>query len=134
MNKIILLGRLTKDPEILIGKNENKVGRFILAVPRKFVKEGEERLTDFFNVVTFGKSAEFVEKYFGKGQQIALIGRAELNQYEDEDGNNKTSLQIVAEELNFADGKKDRKSNSEFEDFNSLYENGPIANDDDLPF
>ena len=134
MNKIILLGRLTKDPEILIGKNENKVGRFILAVPRKFVKEGEERLTDFFNVVTFGKSAEFVEKYFGKGQQIALLGRAELNQYEDENGNNKTSLQIVAEELNFADGKKDRKSNSEFEDFNSLYENGPIANDDDLPF
>ena len=134
MNKIILLGRLTKEPEILIGKNENKVGRFILAVPRKFVKEGEERITDFFNVVAFGKSAEFVEKYFGKGQQIALIGRAELNQYEDEDGNNKTSLQIVAEELNFADGKKDRKSNSEFEDFNSLYENGPIANDDDLPF
>ena len=83
MNKIILLGRLTKEPEILIGKNENKVGRFILAVPRKFVKEGEERITDFFNVVAFGKSAEFVEKYFGKGQQIALIGRAELNQYED---------------------------------------------------
>ena len=134
MNKIILLGRLTKEPEILFSKNGTKVGKFTLAVSRKYMKEGTERVTDFFNVVTFGKSAEFVEKYFYKGQQIALLGRAELNQYEDENGNNKTSLQIVAEELNFADGKKERKSNSEFDDFNNLYENGTILNDDDLPF
>ncbi len=133
MNKIILLGRLTKDPEILIGKNENKVGRFTLAVSRRYAKEGEEKITDFFNIVTFGKSAEFVEKYFGKGQQVLVLGRAELNQYEDEDGNNKTSLQIIAEELNFADGKKEDKTNNT-DEFNNLYENGPIANDDELPF
>lgn len=133
MNKIILLGRLTKNPEILIGKNENKVGRFTLAVQRKYAKEGEEKITDFFNIVTFGKSAEFVEKYFYKGQQVLILGRAELNQYEDEDGNNKTNLQIVAEELNFADGKKEDKSNNKNE-FSYLYENAPIANDDDLPF
>ena len=133
MNKIILLGRLTKDPEILIGKNENKVGRFTLAVQRRYAKEGEEKVTDFFNIVTFGKSAEFVEKYFVKGQQVLVLGRAELNQYEDENGNNKTSLQIVAEELNFADGKKQDKMNNT-DEFDNLYENGPIANDDDLPF
>ena len=134
MNKIILLGRLTKNPEIRIGQNENKVGRFILAVPRKFAKEGEERITDFFNVVTFGKQAEFLTKYFSKGQQVAVIGRAELNSYKDENGNNKTSLQIVCEELHFADSKKD--SNNSSNEFNGLYDNEPVNNnsDDDLPF
>ena len=136
MNKIILLGRLTKNPEIRIGQNGSKVGRFTLAVPRKFVKEGEERQTDFFNAVTFGKQAEFLTKYFSKGQQVAIIGRAELNQYEDENGNSKISLQIVCEELHFADSKKEPNENSSAEDFNGLYENIVETSNsiDDLPF
>ena len=131
MNKIILLGRLTKDPEIRIGLNESKVGKFTLAVQRKYVKDGEERITDFFNVVTFGKQAEFLTKYFSKGQQVVLVGRAELNQYQDENGNNKTSLQIVCEELHFADSKKDSHNFSE--DYDKLYDN-EVTSDDDLPF
>ena len=134
MNKIILLGRLTKDPEIRIGQNDSKVGRCTIAVQRKFAKEGEERQTDFFNVVTFGKQAEFFSKYFTKGQQVAIIGRAELNQYEDDNGNNKVSLQIVCEEIHFADSKKD--SNNSSNEFEGLYDNESVKDntDDDLPF
>jgi len=135
MNKIILLGRLTKDPEIFIGQNESKVGKFTLAVPRRFAREGEERQTDFFNIATFGKQAEFLTKYFSKGQQVAIVGRAELNQYEDENGKSRTSLQIICEELNFADSKKEDNKSSE--DFNGLYDNEPVINnseDDGLPF
>ena len=70
MNKIILLGRLTKDPEVVLSSKETMIGKFTIAVPRKYIKEGEDRKADFINIVTFGKLTEFVGKYFKKGQQI----------------------------------------------------------------
>lgn len=138
MNKIILLGRLTKDPEVVLSSKETMIGKFTIAVPRKYIKEGEDRKADFINIVTFGKQTEFVGKYFKKGQQILACGRLEINQYEDENGEKKYSTQVIAEELNFADSKKDNNENN----YDFLYANTDLtestsadsSNNDDLPF
>lgn len=122
MNKIILLGRLTSAPEIKTTSNEKLVGKFTLAVPRKYIKEGEERKVDFINIVSFGKTTEFVSKFFQKGQQVLVAGRLEINQYDDENGERKYSSQVIAEELDFADSKKEKDDN-ESDYLNFLYEN-----------
>ena len=133
MNKIILLGRLTKKPEFRVGQNDVKIVKFTLAVQRKYAKSGEERQTDFFNVIAFGNLANFVLNYFSKGQQMLLSGRTEINQYQDENGINKTNIQLISEEIYFADSKKD---NEEKENYDNLYEDMIINddNEDDLPF
>lgn len=122
MNKIILLGRLTSAPEIKTTSNEKLVGKFTLAVPRKYIKDDEERKVDFINIVAFGKTAEFVSKFFQKGQQVLVTGRLEINQYDDENGERKYSTQVIAEELDFADSKKEKDDN-ESDYLNFLYEN-----------
>ena len=127
MNKIILLGRLTKDTEIVTTSNMTMIGKFTLAVPRKYAKEDEERKTDFINIVTFGKQAEFAGKYFKKGQQVLVSGRAELNSYENENGETRFAFQVVADELDFADGKKDdNKEGQDDINYEDLYDNGPV--------
>ena len=100
MNKVILMGRLTRDSEVFGQKS--KVARFCLAVDRNY---GEDE-TDFFNCVSFGKQAEFVEKYLKKGTKILLSGRLQNNTYEDKQGNKVTSTQIITEEIEFAESKK----------------------------
>lgn len=127
MNKIILLGRLTKDTEIVTTSNMTMIGKFTLAVPRKYAKEDEERKTDFINIVTFGKQAEFAGKYFKKGQQVLVSGRAELNSYENENGETRFAFQVVAEELNFADVKKEENQEEQNGiNYEDLYDNGPV--------
>lgn len=123
MNKIILLGRLTKDPEIVMSSKETMIGKFTLAVPRKYVKDNEERKSDFINIVTFGSLTQFAGKFFSKGQQVLVSGRLEINSYEDEKGEKRYSVQVVAEELNFADSKKEK---DEHDNWN--------GDNDDLPF
>ena len=100
MNKVILMGRLTRDAETFGQKS--KVARFTLAVDRTY---GEDE-TDFFNCVSFGKQAEFVEKYLKKGTKILLSGRLQNNTYEDKQGNKVTSMQIITEEVEFCESKK----------------------------
>ena len=100
MNKIILMGRLTSDAETFGQKS--KVARFTLAVDRNY---GEDE-TDFFNCVSFGKQAEFVEKYLKKGTKILLSGRLQNNIYEDKQGNKVTATQIITEEIEFCESKK----------------------------
>ena len=100
MNKVILMGRLTRDVEMYGQKS--KVAIFCLAVDRKY---GEDE-TDFFNCVSFGKQAEFVEKYLKKGAKILLSGRLQNNNYEDKQGNKVTSTQIITEEIEFVESKK----------------------------
>ena len=99
MNKVILMGRLTRDSEIFGQKS--KVARFTLAVDRSF---GDE--TDFFNCVSFGKQAEFVEKYLKKGTKILISGRLQNNSYEEKKGKKVTYTQIITEESEFAESKK----------------------------
>ena len=100
MNKIILMGRLTREPEMFGQKS--KVARFTLAVDRNY---GEDE-TDFFNCVSFGKQAEFVEKYLKKGTKILLTGRLQNNTYEDKQGQKVTATQIISEEVEFCESKK----------------------------
>ena len=100
MNKIILMGRLTRDTEMFGQKS--KVARFTLAVDRSY---GEDE-TDFFDCVSFGKQAEFVEKYLKKGTKILLTGRLQNNSYEDKQGNKVTSMQIITEDIEFCESKK----------------------------
>lgn len=129
MNKIILLGRLTKDPDILMTSKETLIGKCTIAVPRKYVKEGEERKTDFINIVTFGNLTDFLGKFFRRGQQVLVCGRLEINQYEDENGESKYSTQVIAEELNFADSKKDDEK--PVENFLDNQEQDNNSNNDD---
>nr|DAI88308.1 MAG TPA: Single strand binding protein [Caudoviricetes sp.] len=130
MNKVILLGRLTRDPETRYTQTSNmQVTSFTLAVNRRFVKQGEERQADFINCVAWNKTAEFVSKYFKKGQQVGIIGRIQTRNYDDEQGIKQYVTEIIAEEVYFAGDKKDATQNEvqAADDFE-------ITNQDDLPF
>ena len=147
MNKVILMGRLTKDPEVRYTQNTNTlVASFSLAVNRRFVREGEERQADFFNVVAWGKQGEFCSKYFKKGQQVGVIGRLQTRTWDDDKGRHYIT-EVVSEEAYFADSKRDSdSSNTAFENaFGSTMPGGmesntgtgsdfEVSSTDDLPF
>lgn len=114
MNKVVLIGRLTKDPEIASTQSGHLNARFNLAVNRKFAKEGCQD-TDFIPISVWGKTAEFVSMYFKKGMRIAVAGRLEVNTFTDKDGKNRTFTQVVGEEVDFADGKRNEEETSEIE-------------------
>ena len=139
MNKVILMGRLTKDIEIRYTQTNNTaVASFNLAVNRRFVKEGEERQADFFNIVAWGKLGEFCSKYFKKGQQVGIIGRLQTRNWEDEQGQKHYVTEVVAEEAYFADSKKNSEESNDPFSNNTFGENNGsdfgITSDDDLPF
>ena len=130
MNKVILMGRLTRDPEVRYTQTSNTlVASFSLAVNRRFVRQGEERQADFINCVAWNKTGEFVSKYFKKGQQVGIIGRIQTRNYDDEQGIKHYVTEIIAEEVYFAGDKKDATQNEvqATDDFE-------ITNQDDLPF
>lgn len=104
MNKVILMGRLTKDPEISTSTSGSTFGRFDIAVDRKFKKEGEPD-ADFFGCVVFGKQAEFCENYLHKGTKILLSGRIQNDNYTNKDGVKIYSVKIMVEEIEFAESK-----------------------------
>jgi single-strand DNA-binding protein len=106
MNKIILMGRLTRDPEVRYSQGESSlaIGRFSLAVDRRFKRQGEAE-ADFFNCTAFGKQAEFVEKYLKQGTKILLSGRVQNDNYTNKEGQKVYSVQIIAEEIEFAESK-----------------------------
>ena len=142
MNKTILLGRLTKNPEIKFSQTNNvKVATFSLAVNRKYVKQGEGRQADFFNIVAYSKLGDFVEKFLKQGIQVCVNGRLQTRNYEDKNGIKRYVTEVIAEEIDFADSYTKIESNADntqetvseelkekdaSEDF--------ISNGDDLPF
>lgn len=144
MNKSILLGRLTKAPEIRLSqKNNTKVANFTLAVNRKYVAPGEEQQTDFINIVAYSKLAEFVEKYLKQGLQICVSGRIQTRTYEDNNGQKRYVTEIIAEEIDFADSLKKQSpdesilyGNTQANTNNAQVENTDDSNfaSDDLPF
>jgi single-strand DNA-binding protein len=107
MNKAILIGRLTRDPEVRYSQGENStaVARFTLAVDRRFRKAGEQGEADFIGCVAFGKQAEFVEKYFKQGMKMVLSGRIQTGSYTNKDGQKVYTTDIVAEDIEFAESK-----------------------------
>lgn len=106
MNKVNLLGRVCKDVELRYTTSGTAVASFTLAVDRRFQKQGEERQADFINCVVWGKTAEFVANYFTKGQMMALSGRIETRSWEDNEGVKRYATEVIAEEVYFADSKK----------------------------
>ncbi len=132
MNKVILMGRLTRDPEVRYTSGNNTlVASFSLAVNRRFVKQGEERQADFFNIVAWDKTGEFCSKYFKKGQQVGVIGRLQSRSYDDKDGKKVYVTEVIAEEVYFADSNKNENSNND--PFASNTPQSTIT-EDDLPF
>lgn len=134
MNKVCLIGRLTKDPEIRYTQSNNTaVTTFTLAVNRRFVKEGEENQADFIQIVAWSKTAEFCGKYFAKGQQVGIVGRIQTRNWDDEQGVKHYATEVIAEEAYFADSKKDAFSQygSAFGD--NVKPDFEVASDD-LPF
>lgn len=108
MNKIILMGRLTRDPEVRY-INDNKIARYTLAVDRRFKKEGEPD-ADFFNCTVFGKGAEFAEKYLKQGTKIVISGRIQSDNYTNKDGEKVYGWQVIVDEQEFAESKAAQES------------------------
>ena len=138
MNKVILIGRLTKDVELRYTQTTNTaVALFNLAVNRKFAKAGEERQTDFFNIVAWNKLAETISKYLCKGNQISISGRLETRNYDDEKGQKHYITEVIAEEVDFIETKNKQNSEAILNSpvpVNSENTSDFISNGDDLPF
>ena len=136
MNKVQLIGRLTKDPELRYTKNNIAVANYSIAVNDGY---GEKQQTQFINISTWGRSGEFVSKYFKKGQAIALVGRLRSNNYEDSNGNKRYTVEVITEDIEFV-GSKNEKQNGQDEEIekeqsiSSEYQSNLMLTDDDLPF
>lgn len=139
LNKIILMGRLTRDPEVRYsqGAEPKAIARYSLAVNRRFKRQGEQD-TDFIPCVAFGKQGEFAEKYFRKGQMVSVVGRLQVRNWYDNNGNKRTTTEVVVEEQYFAESKKSNAENSQKRENDGIGEGFyPIdddVKDDDLPF
>ncbi|MBQ2115756.1 MAG: single-stranded DNA-binding protein [Lachnospiraceae bacterium] len=107
MNKAILMGRLTRDPEVRYSQGESPmaIARYTLAVDRRFNRNGDENTADFISCVAFGKAGEFAEKYFRKGTKIAVTGRIQTGSYTNKDGVKVYTTDVVVEEQEFAESK-----------------------------
>lgn len=154
LNACILMGRLTANPELRTTQTGKIVASFSLAVDRDFQQSGEKQ-ADFISVVAWGKTAEFIDKYFCKGRMIAVVGRIQTRTYTDKDGNKRKATEVVADKVSFTGEKAepsehepsriegyepagktrnpvadtaDKHENTDLEDFTEL------SNDDDLPF
>ncbi|MCL2341763.1 MAG: single-stranded DNA-binding protein [Firmicutes bacterium] len=137
MNKVILMGRLTRDPEVRYTQTSNTlVASFTLAINRRFVRQGEERQADFINIVAWSKTGEFCSKYFKKGQQVAVIGRIQTRNWEDDNKVKHYVTEVVAEEAYFADSKKDGDTSFANTFGNEVSETSEfsVSSDDELPF
>lgn len=112
MNKVILMGRLTRDPEVRYsqGASQTAIGRFSIAVDRKYKREGEPD-ADFFNCTAFGKQAEFIEKYLHKGTKIVVVGRIQNDNYTNKDGQMVYSVRVMVDEIEFAESKNAQGGN-----------------------
>lgn len=142
MNKVILMGRLTRDPEVRYGcANNTAVAKYSLAVPRKFKRDGDQEC-DFINCVAFGKLGEFAEKYLRKGIKIAIVGRVQTGSYTNKDGQKVYTTDVVVEEQEFAESKNASAANANTQsdpissprDLGDGFMNIPDGIDEELPF
>lgn len=136
-NLVVLTGRLTADPELKTTQSGVSVTSFSIAVNRKY-KSGEEQQADFINIVAWRQTAEFITRYFTKGNMIGIEGSIQTRKYQDKNGNNRTVFEVVANDVQFVEGKKNNNTNGEnageFSADNNDFEE--IGGDcgDDLPF
>lgn len=143
MNKVILMGRLTKDPDVRYSQGANgstAIARYSLAVDRKFKQEGQPN-ADFINCIAFGKLGEFAEKYLHKGTKIAVVGRIQTGSYTNKDGQKVYTTDVVVEEQEFAESKNASGNNNGGGNAGPVQNNGggdfmniPDGIEDELPF
>ena len=138
MNKVILMGRLTRDPEVRYtqGDNAMAIARYSLAVDRRFKRDGEPD-ADFINCVAFGKSGEFAEKYLKKGTKVVVVGRIQTGSYTNKDGQKVYTTDVVVEEQEFAESKNSGSSDNNQSapaNKNTDFMNIPDGIDEELPF
>ena len=147
MNKVILMGRLTRDPEVRYSQGENPtaIARYTLAVDRRFNRNNDEQSADFINCVAFGRNGEFAEKYLRKGTKIAATGRIQTGSYTNKDGVRVYTTDVVIEEQEFAESKNSSSAgNGGFtggnnnapvmQDAGDGFMNIPDGIDEELPF
>lgn len=134
MNKVTLIGRLTKDPDVRYstGENTTAVARYSLAVDRKYKKDGEAN-ADFINCIAFGKNGEFAEKYLHKGTKIAVVGRIQTGSYTNKDGQKVYTTDVVVEEHEFCESRNASNSAPENSSSDSFMEI-PDGIEDEMPF
>ena len=139
MNKVILIGRLVKDPDVRMGTNDTKLARYTLAVDRQY-RKNNERTSDFINCVALGKNGEFAEKYLHKGTKIAVVGTWQTGNYTDKDGKKVYTNDCLVETHEFAESKKSQSEEQRppipspeqgADDFMSV---PAFTEDDELPF
>ena len=124
LNHIVIMGRLTRDPEVRYTQSNTPVASFTLAVDRDFGgRDGGERQTDFINCVAWRQSADFVSKWFHKGSMAVVSGRLQIRQYQDRDGNNRTAAEVVTDNIYFGESKRDSENRSESRPYGG-YNNG----------
>ena len=136
MNKAILMGRLTRDPEVRYSQTDSNmaIARFSLAVDRRYKKQGDETTADFFNCTAFGKQGEFVEKYLKKGTKVVVTGRIQNDNYTNKDGQKVYSVQIMVEEIEFAESKAAGQSQQNDSMPGDGFMNIPDGVESELPF
>ena len=144
MNKAILIGRLTRDPEVRYTHGEQPmcIARYTLAVDRKYRRNNEEQSADFISCISFSKNGEFAEKYFRKGMKVSVIGRIQTGSYTDKDGRKVYTTDVIIEEQEFAESKKTEQeaSGSAFHGYGDVqpdadgFMNIPDGIDEELPF
>lgn len=146
LNVVTLMGRLTMNPELKTTVNGINFCSFSIAVNRSYVKQGEERTADFINIVAWRNTAEFLCKYFTKGQMIAITGSIQTRNYEDKSGNKRVAFEVIADNVYFTESKSNSQRgdffaggfnpSSEMMDFSNSDDNDfiEISDDSDLPF
>ena len=140
LNKIIIMGRLTRDPELRRTGSGTAVTSFSLACDRDFKSQSGDKETDFIEVVAWKNTAEFVSKYFSKGRMALVDGRLQIRDWTDKAGNKRTTAEVVAENVYFADSKRSESNDNQKENFNALSgrvsdDFAPISEEDgEIPF
>lgn len=138
LNKVILMGRLTSDPELKQTPNGVSVTSFSLAVERNFTSKGAERQTDFINCVAWRQTAEFISHYFAKGRLMAVEGSLQVRNYVDKNENKRQAVEVIVDQAYFADSTKSDDNGAiatpvSFNS-NSVEDSQDIDEDDDMPF
>ncbi|MBR5720994.1 MAG: single-stranded DNA-binding protein [Clostridia bacterium] len=129
INKVMLMGRLTADPELKMSASGVPNVRFSVAVNRRFARQGEDRPTaDFIRCTAFRQTAEFVSKYFRKGSVIIVFGSLQNDNYKDRDGNDRQSTTVIVDEVQFGETKQDRSQQRDQDDFSQPQPASPAAN------
>ena len=127
LNKVVLMGRLTKDPELRRTGSGTAVTSFSLACDRDFKSKSGDKDTDFIEVVAWKNTAEFVSKYFSKGRMAVVEGRLQIRDWTDKAGNKRTTAEVVADNVYFADSKRSESNDNQKENFNAL--SGRLSDD-----